>query len=141
MLASRATTCPRDHPWRKTMAPSLSRPTTWKKFLPMSMPITAIVGTDYRWRGRSTAGPSHYRTSQILPLSLNVGRPANAGKLKNCVPLAQTLMPASAGGSTPPVRWRHELGDALDVQQVVIANVIGGGIAAKGAAAESERWD
>ena len=49
-------------------------PTTWNEFLPISMPITAIAlcavavmacslswcpWPVYRWRGRSTAGPSH----------------------------------------------------------------------------------
>lgn len=56
----------------------LSSPTMWNEFFPMSMPTTAIalcnVVVDmacsssgclrpaYRWPGRSTAGPSHYRT-------------------------------------------------------------------------------
>src|SRR5262245_26341574 len=33
---------PRDHFWRSTMAPDLSWPTTWKVFLPMSIPATAM---------------------------------------------------------------------------------------------------
>src|SRR5262245_8029348 len=40
---SRASTWPRDHFCRSTMAPRASWPTTWNEFLPISMPITAIV--------------------------------------------------------------------------------------------------
>src|ERR1700732_2016707 len=81
MLASRASTCPRDHFCRNTMAPRASWPTTWNEFLPISMPITAIAVLGVRdmacslslaplasfacWRGRSTAGPSHYRTFRL----------------------------------------------------------------------------
>src|SRR5260370_41522582 len=43
MLAKRASTWPRDHFCRSTMAPRSSWPTTWNEFLPISMPITAIV--------------------------------------------------------------------------------------------------
>src|ERR1700730_6529069 len=57
--------------------PRLSRPMTWKEFLPISMPATAIAVLSFEdiacslslaplasvtcWRGRSTAGPFHYR--------------------------------------------------------------------------------
>src|ERR1035437_617430 len=43
MLANRVSTWPRDHFWRSTMAPRISRPTTWNEFLPISMPTTAIA--------------------------------------------------------------------------------------------------
>ena len=43
MLASRASTWPRDHFWRSTIAPRLSRPTMWNEFLPISMPMTATA--------------------------------------------------------------------------------------------------
>ena len=75
MLAKRASTWPRDHFCRSTMAPRASWPTTWNEFLPISMPITAITLSNFWdmacslslaplasfacWRGRSTAGPSH----------------------------------------------------------------------------------
>src|SRR5580692_2537445 len=78
VLASRASTWPRDHFCRSTMAPRLSRPMTWKEFLPISMPATAIAVLSFEdiacslslaplasvtcWRGRSTAGPFHYRS-------------------------------------------------------------------------------
>src|SRR6202022_465835 len=78
VLASRASTWPRDHFCRSTMAPRLSRPMTWKEFLPISMPATAIAVLSFEdiacslslaplasvtcWRGRSTAGPFHYPT-------------------------------------------------------------------------------
>src|SRR5205814_8856548 len=42
-LASRASTWPRDHFWRSTSAPRRSWPTMWNEFLPISMPITAIL--------------------------------------------------------------------------------------------------
>jgi hypothetical protein len=71
-LASRASTWPRDHFCRSTIAPRLSRPTRWNEFLPISMPITAIAllsfsdmavlldfGALAHRRGWSTAGPSH----------------------------------------------------------------------------------
>jgi hypothetical protein len=41
MFASRASTWPRDHFYRNTIAPRLSSPMTWNEFLPMSMPIVA----------------------------------------------------------------------------------------------------
>jgi serine/threonine protein kinase len=43
ILASRASTWPRDHFCRSAMAPRASWPTTWNEFLPISMPITAIA--------------------------------------------------------------------------------------------------
>src|SRR5215471_2911940 len=46
MLASRASTWPRDHFCRSTMAPRPSRPTTWNEFLPRSMPMVATVAID-----------------------------------------------------------------------------------------------
>src|SRR5215831_21363792 len=46
MLATRASTWPRDHLCRSTIAPRRSRPMTWKAFLPMSMPIVAISKFD-----------------------------------------------------------------------------------------------
>src|ERR1035437_529128 len=42
IFANRASTWPRDHFCRSTMAPRPSRPTTWNEFLPMSMPTKAI---------------------------------------------------------------------------------------------------
>src|SRR6266403_2176591 len=78
-LASRASTWPRDHFWRSTRAPRRSWPTMWNEFLPISMPITAILLLSFsdmecsfvfgaplaslaRWQGWSTAGPSHSET-------------------------------------------------------------------------------
>src|SRR2546425_11551961 len=43
MSASRASTWPRDHLCRSTIAPRRSKPTTWNAFLPMSMPIVATT--------------------------------------------------------------------------------------------------
>src|SRR5262249_51973849 len=43
LLANRASTCPRDHFCRSTIAPLPSRPTTWNVFLPISIPITALT--------------------------------------------------------------------------------------------------
>src|SRR5215831_15169386 len=46
MLPSRASIWPRDHFCRSTIAPRRSRPTTWNEFLPISMPIVAMVAID-----------------------------------------------------------------------------------------------
>src|SRR5258705_8294038 len=46
MLAIRASIWPRDHFCRSTIAPRRSRPTTWNEFLPISMPIVAMVVID-----------------------------------------------------------------------------------------------
>src|ERR1700737_2023697 len=46
MFASRASTWPRDHFCRSTIAPRSSSPMTWNKFLPMSIPIVATVAVD-----------------------------------------------------------------------------------------------
>src|SRR5580704_3214112 len=79
-LASRASTWPRDHFCRTTIAPRGSRPTTWNEFLPMSMPIVATIGVDlldmavllrypvqrpYAGSVGSTAGPFHYRKPSV----------------------------------------------------------------------------
>src|SRR6267378_4428794 len=47
ILTSRASTWPRDHFCRSTMAPRASWPTTWNEFLPISMPITAIALSNF----------------------------------------------------------------------------------------------
>src|SRR5258707_11445625 len=46
IAASRASIWPRDHFCRSTIAPRRSRPTTWNEFLPISMPIVAMVAID-----------------------------------------------------------------------------------------------
>ena len=46
IAASRTSTWPRDHFCRSTIAPRLSRPTTWNEFLPISMPMVATVAID-----------------------------------------------------------------------------------------------
>src|SRR6267154_975332 len=46
IAASRASIWPRDHFCRSTIAPRRSRPTTWNEFLPILMPIVAIVAID-----------------------------------------------------------------------------------------------
>src|ERR1019366_4015668 len=43
----RASTWPRDHFCRSTIAPRSSWPTTWNEFLPISMPITAIALSNF----------------------------------------------------------------------------------------------
>jgi NAD(P)-dependent dehydrogenase (short-subunit alcohol dehydrogenase family) len=75
ILAKRASTRPRDHFCRSTIAPRSSWPTMWKEFLPISMPTTEIAALTVWdmacslslvprasiacWWGGSTAGPSH----------------------------------------------------------------------------------
>src|ERR1700688_2473295 len=46
MFASRASTWPREHFCRSTIAPRSSSPITWNEFLPMSIPIVATVAVD-----------------------------------------------------------------------------------------------
>src|SRR6266851_667756 len=46
IAASRASIWPRYHFCRSTIAPRRSRPTTWNEFLPISMPIVAMVAID-----------------------------------------------------------------------------------------------
>src|SRR5215475_9477422 len=74
-LTLSASIWPREHFCRRTIAPRWSSPTTWNEFLPISMPMVAMVAIDLlymavlrltlapsqhhsRW-GRSTAGPFH----------------------------------------------------------------------------------
>ena len=45
-LAKRTATWLRDSFWRKTMAPLLSKPITWKLFLPISMPMVEMAAGD-----------------------------------------------------------------------------------------------
>src|ERR1700686_1986559 len=87
-LAKRASTWPRDHFCRSTIAPRSSWPTMWKEFLPISMPTTEIAALTVWdmacslslvprasiacWWGGSTAGPSHYRTSNRLDLTSKI---------------------------------------------------------------------
>src|SRR5262250_2742606 len=46
IAASRVSIWPRDHFCRSTIAPRRSRPTTWNEFLPISMPMVAMVTID-----------------------------------------------------------------------------------------------
>src|SRR6266850_7779843 len=80
ILASRASTWPRDHFCRSTMAPRASWPTTWNEFLPISMPITAIAVLGVRDMAcslslaplaqlRLLAGQEHGRTIPLPDLS------------------------------------------------------------------------
>src|ERR1700756_3012064 len=64
IAASRASTWPRDHFWRSTIAPRRSRPTTWNEFLPISMPIVAMVAIDLFDMGalRLTLAPSQHHS-------------------------------------------------------------------------------
>src|SRR5215470_1070407 len=66
MLASRALIWPRDHFCRSTIAPRRSRPTTWNEFLPISMPIVAMVAIDLLDMAvlRLTLAPSQHRARE-----------------------------------------------------------------------------
>src|SRR5215469_4569195 len=72
MLASRASIWPRDHFYRSTIAPRRSRPTTWNEFLPISMPIVAMVAIDLLDIAvrRLTLAPSQHH----LPVGQEHGR-------------------------------------------------------------------
>ncbi len=62
IAASRASIWPRDPFCRSTIAPRRSRPTTWNEFLPISMPIVAMVVIDLLDMTvlRLTLAPSRY---------------------------------------------------------------------------------
>jgi hypothetical protein len=124
-LASRASTWPRDHFWRSTRAPRRSWPTMWNEFLPISMPITAILllsvwdmacsfvfgalASLARWQGWSTAGPSHSET--WAPLA------SRSAKLNHCAPFRRSqflLNPRDARESVSLTRVKHlQLGNAV----------------------------
>src|SRR5262245_64069617 len=63
MLASRVSIWPRDHFCRSTIAPRRSRPTTWNEFLPIPIPIVAMVAIDLLDMAvlRLTLAPSQHR--------------------------------------------------------------------------------
>src|SRR5262245_12830290 len=77
-LASRVSTCPRDHFCRSTIAPRRSWPTTWNdadhgdcavEFLRhgVLLDFGAPGPASLAGGGRSTAGPSHYRKYRSFP--------------------------------------------------------------------------
>src|SRR5258707_15230493 len=77
----------RDHFCRSTIAPRRSKPTTWNEFLPISMPIVAMVAIDLLDMAglRSTLAPSqhhspvgqeHGRTIPLTDLGLRERRSA-----------------------------------------------------------------
>src|SRR5215475_11395705 len=80
MLASRASTWLRDHFWRNTIAPRLSRPTMWNEYLPISIPITAIADLHFSaWRAPVLGAPCQRRTlerqehGRTIPLADSMG--------------------------------------------------------------------
>src|SRR5215472_13536980 len=102
ILASRASTCPRDHFCRSTIAPRPSRPTTWNAFLPISIPITAITPLGSSAMGMLLSLDASFRLLLIrqehgrtiplpaivvLPLGLSVG--ARRGR---CRPLDRVAL-------------------------------------------------
>ena len=76
ILANGASTWPRDHFCRSTIAPQVSRPTTWNEFLPISMPITATALLGFcdmacsLFRFQSLAGQEHGRTIPLAEMAL-----------------------------------------------------------------------
>src|SRR5215475_6621539 len=64
MLATCASIWPRDHFCRRTIAPRWSSPTTWNEFLPISIPIVAMVAIDLLDMAvlRLTLAPSQHRS-------------------------------------------------------------------------------
>src|SRR4051795_3597075 len=83
ILASRASTWPRDHFCRSTMAPRASWPTTWNEFLLISMPITVIAVLGVRdmagylslapYQLRLLAGQEHGRTIPLTDIWSHTG--------------------------------------------------------------------
>src|SRR5215469_7174774 len=64
IAATRASIWPRDHFCRRTIAPRWSSPTTWNEFLPISIPIVAMVAIDLLDMAvlRLTLAPSQHRS-------------------------------------------------------------------------------
>src|SRR6266436_10270175 len=89
IAAGRASIWPRDHFCRSTIAPRRSRPTTWNEFLPISMPIVAMVAIDLLDMAvlRLTLAPSQHHS----PVGQEHGR---------TIPLA-AVAPPNAGSCGP----------------------------------------
>src|SRR5215475_11334954 len=86
MLATCASIWPRDHFCRRTIAPRWSSPTTWNEFLPISMPMVAMVAIDLLdmavlrltlapSQHYSAVGQEHGRTIPLRDLGLRGARP------------------------------------------------------------------
>src|SRR5712671_3285477 len=91
--ASRASIWPRDHFCRSTIAPPRSRPTTWNEFLPISMPIVAMVAIDLLDMAvlRLTLAPSQHHSpvgqehGRTIPLAV-IQRSATLDQLPESIP-------------------------------------------------------
>src|SRR5215813_3069220 len=85
IAATRASIWPRDHFCRRTIAPRWSSPTTWNEFLPISMPMVAMVAIDLLDMAvlHLTLAPSQHHSSvgqehgRTIPLAV-IGLPAFA---------------------------------------------------------------
>jgi hypothetical protein len=94
ILASRVLTCPRDHRWLKTIAPRLSRPTTWNEFLPISRrsspwiseawdaPVFGAPRHLQTRTGQETAGPFHESTVSVVTIRQKAKRPGRTGAFR-----------------------------------------------------------
>src|ERR1700738_3540022 len=102
ILASRASTWPRDHFCRSTMAPRALWPTTWNEFLPISMSdrgighlrhgVVLVFGAPCQLRLR--AGQEHGRTIPLaaIPYARNL---SHLVALSCCVPMDAGYRPNS----------------------------------------------
>src|SRR5215831_15126340 len=115
MFASRASTWPRDHFCRSTMAPRRSRPITWNEFLPISMPIVAMVAIDLLdmavlrltlapSQHHSPVGQEHGRTIPLADVRLFGNSQVNDwAHLESATPRACVAPPSTGGwGSAWP---------------------------------------
>src|SRR5262249_37228065 len=94
IAATRASIWPRDHFCRRTIAPRWSSPTTWNEFLPISMPMVAMVAIDLLDMAvlRLTLAPSQHHS----PVGQEHGR---------TIPLERWLFDHPVGGGQQ--RPRH----------------------------------
>src|SRR5262245_27383764 len=130
-LASRVSTCPRDHFCRSTIAPRRSWPTTWNEFLPISMPITAIALLSFsdmacsltlvpRGQFRLLAGAGARPDHPISGVGTVVGA---ADIMQGCADAGEAplLIDAQVGDDVrhPEAEGAGSLSEALDRERVV----------------------
>jgi hypothetical protein len=102
MLANRASAWPRVHFCRSAIAPRLSRPTTWKEFLPISMPTTAIAVLSFfrlsmllvfgaPCQRNLQAGQEHGRTIPLAGMDCGIEEGTRRNGVKNMSPNGRGL--------------------------------------------------
>src|SRR5215469_3623414 len=92
IAASRTSIWLRDHFCRSTIAPRRSRPTTWNEFLPISMPMVAMVAIDLLDMAvlRLTLAPSQHHS----PVGQEHGRTIPLPDIRPVTGLQTSALPA-----------------------------------------------